>query len=123
MKIVIDITEKEFERVCRTTLSLDGSMQIYRAIREGTPLPKGHGRLIDADALQKQAIRVELKYLQRELDVITMIQIIDAPTIIEADTTRDCKTCVHSNGGKCAGTEECHDCMWESNYIEADKGE
>ena len=38
-----------------------------------------------------------------------------------ADTTRDCKTCGHSNGGKCAGTEECHDCMWENKYIEADK--
>ena len=34
---------------------------------------------------------------------------------------RDCKTCGHSTGGKRADTEECHDCMWESKYVEADK--
>lgn len=37
--------------------------------------------------------------------------------------TRDCKTCGHSNGGKCAYTEECHECMFENKYIEADKEE
>ena len=35
--------------------------------------------------------------------------------------TRDCETCGHSTCGKRADTEECHDCMWESNYIKADK--
>lgn len=29
---------------------------------------------------------------------------------------RDCKTCINSDKGKCAGTEECHECMWESKY-------
>lgn len=29
---------------------------------------------------------------------------------------RDCKTCKHSDNGNCAGTEECHECMWESKY-------
>ena len=29
---------------------------------------------------------------------------------------RDCKTCKHSDSGNCAGTEECHECMWESKY-------
>lgn len=29
---------------------------------------------------------------------------------------RDCKTCKHSDKGNCAGTEECHECMWESKY-------
>lgn len=39
---------------------------------------------------------------------------------IEAENKRDCKTCIHSDNGKCAYTEECHECMWESQY-EADK--
>lgn len=30
--------------------------------------------------------------------------------------SRDCKTCKHSDNGNCAGTEECHECMWESKY-------
>lgn len=38
----------------------------------------------------------------------------------EEQYSRDCKTCKHSNNGKCAYTEECHECMWESQY-EADK--
>ena len=29
---------------------------------------------------------------------------------------RDCKTCKHSDKGNCAGTEECHECMWDSKY-------
>ena len=29
---------------------------------------------------------------------------------------RDCNSCKHSDNGKCAYTEECHECMWESKY-------
>lgn len=29
---------------------------------------------------------------------------------------RDCKTCKHSDNGNCSGSEECHECMWESKY-------
>ena len=50
MKLVIDIPKDIYEKACRATMSLDGAMPIYHAIKEGTPLPKGHGRLIDADA-------------------------------------------------------------------------
>lgn len=52
---------------------------------------------------------------------------VDVLTLVEQEIkalrggTRDCKTCGHSTGGKRADTEECHDCMWESNYIKADK--
>ena len=31
---------------------------------------------------------------------------------------RDCKTCKHSNNGKIAGTETCHECMYNSQYEE-----
>ena len=47
----------------------------YNAIKNGTPLPKGHGRLIDADALWKKWV----------FDAIGKQEIDDAPTIIEAD--------------------------------------
>ena len=47
MKIVIDISAEDFEKVkCgRGAVSM-----MRKAIIHGTPLPKGHGRLIDADA-------------------------------------------------------------------------
>lgn len=50
MQIVIDIPEglkKDFESEQWTALSC---MEMKDALMNGTPLPKGHGRLIDAGA-------------------------------------------------------------------------
>lgn len=87
MQIVIDIPEDYYnvikaihDRQC------DADMLI---IKSGTPLPKGHGRLIDADAFLKDnddytgwilcpdAWGGENGYLE---DLVA-----DAPTIVEAD--------------------------------------
>ena len=79
MKMVIEISEKTYEEVMKIDNSLS---EIVNAIRYGTPLPKGHGRLIDADALLQE---------HRDLDAYpfpsTTIQ--NAPTIIEADKESD----------------------------------
>ena len=32
------------------------------------------------------------------------------------EQTRDCKACIYSKNEKCAGTEECHECMWENKF-------
>lgn len=37
-------------------------------------------------------------------------------TVEEIVMSIDCKSCKHSDNGKCAYTEECHDCMWKSQY-------
>lgn len=29
---------------------------------------------------------------------------------------RNCESCKHSNNGRCAYTEECHECMWGNKY-------
>lgn len=49
MKIVIDISAEDFEKVkCgRGAVSM-----MRKAIIHGIPLPKGHGRLIDADEFE-----------------------------------------------------------------------
>ena len=72
MKIVIDVHEKDYKSI------LNGFVPsgVVYAIMSGTPLPKGHGRLIDADAMQKYQIDT---FGQRLLVIDT------APTIIEAD--------------------------------------
>lgn len=50
------------------------------AIKDGTPLPEHHGRLIDADALLK-------KHLDADYDCrITRAGVDNAPTIIEAES-------------------------------------
>ena len=50
MKLVIEIPEEDYKRMIEQ--SMFGRADVWRkAIQNGTPLPKGHGRLIDADAL------------------------------------------------------------------------
>ncbi len=36
MKLVIDISEEDYKSACKREFSMDGSMMIYNAIREGT---------------------------------------------------------------------------------------
>ena len=70
VKLIIEISKEDYER-CTVMAS---------AIRNGTPLPKGHGRLIDADALENH-----LKEDADEWDKYALARVKDAPTVIEAD--------------------------------------
>ena len=73
MEIVIKISDEIYKKYMddRTHVT-----DVLHAVRHGTLLPKGHGRLIDADAMQKYQIDT---FGQRLLVIDT------APTIIEAD--------------------------------------
>ena len=51
VELVIKIPEEDFER-CKKRFQMRIDI-MGNAIANGTPLPKGHGRLIDADALYK----------------------------------------------------------------------
>lgn len=75
MKIVIDIPDQKYKWIIENPQTYTD--ELHDAIRNGTPLPKGHGRLIDADKLQ----RVDHIILESAID--------NAPTIIEADTSED----------------------------------
>lgn len=78
MKIVIELDEilyGEFLTYGIVGLNVDNQIEISKAIRKGKPLPKHHGRLIDADALWKKWV----------FDNIGKQEIDEAPTIIEAD--------------------------------------
>lgn len=94
MKIVIDIDDNMFKSIKKSnmdnakTIVYNYRATITTAIKNGTPLPKHHGRLIDADKLNKKK-----KYLfQTQYGVFTkseyFIKADDlylAPTVIEAD--------------------------------------
>lgn len=71
MKILIEISDQKYKWIVDNPQTYTDDL--CEAIRNGTPLPKGHGRLIDADALTEKAPEI-----QEHLDVL-------APTIIEAD--------------------------------------
>ena len=75
-KIVIDIPDEEYEEIiCDEACGLN---TLTRAIAQGRVLPKGHGRLIDGDAL-KEKMKGTQRYFHIKYDID------EAPTIIEAD--------------------------------------
>lgn len=51
MQIVIDIPDRIYNIVQNKTLNIIDSEIVEETIRNGTPLPKGHGRLIDENYL------------------------------------------------------------------------
>ena len=78
MKLIIDIPEEAYKlRVCNP-LWFDSNMD--KAIRNGTPLPKGHGRLIDESDLIPDS-----DYEDGMFYAVSVGAINGAPTIIEAD--------------------------------------
>lgn len=77
MKIVIDIPEDAYNYIKANGARIP-YYKLTNAIKKGTPLPKEHGRLIDADALNFNANYNEPLIHKQDID--------NAPTIIEADT-------------------------------------
>lgn len=87
MRLVIDILDWQYKSICK---GIEASKRcgvvgpdpvIHEAIYKGTPLPKGHGDLIDVNDL-----RCERADFDTYNDYCTMFDEIDsAPTIIEAD--------------------------------------
>ena len=76
MQIVIDIDENLYTRLFANGVdNYDDAIDMAKAIRKGAPLPKGHGRLIDADVL-----------VDGMEDDYEFCEVVNAtPTIIEAD--------------------------------------
>ena len=79
MQIVIDIPEEEYEiiKACKAPMTW-----VEHLIKNGTPLPKGHGALIDVDVLCEHFWDNRSKlYSHKDLQIV----IDRTPTIIEAD--------------------------------------
>lgn len=88
MQIVIEIPDEMYKEYVSVNLGRSNGKTItynlLKAIKDGTPLPKGHGRLIDADAIKYNY------FMYPETDNPTKIavskdKIDDMPPIIEAD--------------------------------------
>lgn len=75
MQIVINIDDEDYERLKEYEKAPFNSLtsRVYEAIANGTLLQKGHGRLIDADAVLVEPFGNTYK----DIDI--------AETIIEAD--------------------------------------
>lgn len=92
MKLIIDIDENVFTRLFDNGIENyaivnDDLFAIAKAIRNGTPLPKGHGDLIDRNELLKHydSTTYHNGIEERKIHFIQIGYVYDAPTIIEAD--------------------------------------
>ena len=81
IELVIKIPEKIYKHILSMQFEIPGSRsgkslleEILKAIRTGTPLPKGHGRLIDEDQIPGDS---GWDFSDR---------LMSTPTIIEEDT-------------------------------------
>ena len=79
MQRIIEIPEEEYNLILlKQEVKLGGVMsEAEKYIAKGILLPKGHGRLIDADAYKKEMIN------SRDFDFFKRLDM--QPTIIEAD--------------------------------------
>lgn len=72
IELVIKIPEEDYKR----------GIVMASAIRNGIPLPKGHGRLIDVSEL---ITTTDIREDGSEFTYVSYSEIENAPTIIEAD--------------------------------------
>ena len=89
MKIVIDIPEEQYNKIVSMYGTFPTEMKKWglSAIKNGTPLPKGHGRLKDTDAINHELMdEYHGMISDSEMKIYKIIRMLDnAPTIIEAD--------------------------------------
>ena len=86
VEVVIRIPKEVYEKIQQIDRIILGRQNgktiefaLWNGVKNGTVLPKGHGRLIDADALE-----YKLSANERDLYVKYTLED-DAPTVIEAD--------------------------------------
>ena len=83
MQIVIDIPDSLYENILICWENIHP--KVWKILKDGTMLPKEHGRLVDADAIiteAKEKMKYPLNYKYMEC-VIAHMNL--APTVIEAD--------------------------------------
>lgn len=82
MKLIIDISEEDYAQLDKW------SVYYFREIiSNGIPLPKEHGKIIDADSVPSYRIRGITEYCRGYNDRTTEVEnaIVNALTIIEAN--------------------------------------
>lgn len=90
MQILIEIDEEDYNRLKEIPYVFDSLVsRLYNAVKNGTPLPKNHGRLIDADAIWDHVPDIT-NPLENHLTTYDLQSIIkETPTIIEAEVKVD----------------------------------
>ena len=83
MELVIKIPEEYYKALRK--IPEEKSTTDMLIIRNGTPLPKYHGRLIDADKLKLTQHDIHVEAINYRHRCISIENIDEAPTIIEKE--------------------------------------
>ena len=97
MKLIIDIPEQMYINAKADTLC--GADTLVNAIKNGKPLPKRHGRLIDADDFKKKVCTYQQTGCGDCKHSLCCPE--DAPTIIEADKEYEVEIITRGNCMMC----------------------
>lgn len=85
IELVIKIPEEKYNYVIKQVAErIDNPLKLY--IANGTPLPKGHGRIVDIGPYEGKVI-ASRKYC----GVSKLVEVAELDTIIEADTESEDK--------------------------------
>lgn len=94
MKLIIDISDEYYRNVCKRA-EYFGKRSIAlasheKAIANGTPLPKGHGKLVDISKIDEDRIESDNPIIYLTIngeytEAISLDYLNNLPTIIEAD--------------------------------------
>lgn len=107
MQIVINIPQGRYEDILSGKEFRVYQCDIREVLKNGTPLPKGHGRLIDADKYRKDMQN------SREFNFFATLDF--QQTIIEADKPASgCSSCSHS-GSIIDGYKDCPNAYTEQS--------
>ena len=90
IELVIKIPEEDYIKISNSNPTYADDFCLYYAIKNGTPLPKGHGRLIDISKLDSDRIESDnpIIYLTingEYIEAVSLDYLDSLQTIIEAD--------------------------------------
>lgn len=94
IEIVIKIPEDSYKATCSSSMLPPDVKNVVNAIKNGTPLPKGHGRLIDADKLKQRIQMADDDIMEEDWYKLydnVILDIDNAYAIIEAYTESEDK--------------------------------
>ena len=86
IELVIKIPEEEYA-LCKKQWDTECLDTLMIAVKYGTPLPKHHGRLIDADDLREDFKASKKISFAERMDISCIVD--HAPTIIEGSESND----------------------------------
>lgn len=92
MQLIIDIPKDAYDFIKRTGYH---TQSLYEAIKNGTPLPADHGRLIDMDAILKKYWNYSTGIGQKQIESM--------PIVVKAtkDIEKGCWNCQHYISSRC----------------------